>query len=148
MNIPHYEVLVIENGAVIHRNRVVVGKEETPTPIFSDKMQFLIVNPYWNVPPSIIRKEMLPKAAGDPNYFRRLGYGFLRAGHLVVRQPPGERNSLSADEIDVSERLLGLSARYAVTQTVCLVEAGFQPWLRAGRRPFHFAESVLGKGWS
>jgi len=47
------------------------------------------------VPPSILRKEMLPKAAGDPHYFSRLGYEVLRAGgHLVVRQPPGERNAL------------------------------------------------------
>ena len=95
VNIPDFEARVIDNGAVIHRTRVIVGKETTPTPVFSDTMKFLIVNPYWNVPQSIIRKEMLPKAAGDPNYFSRLGYQVSSsAGHLTVRQPPGERNAL------------------------------------------------------
>ena len=70
VNIPDYEAVVIQNGVVIHRTRVVVGKEATPTPIFSNTMKFLIVNPYWNVPPSILRKEMLPKAAGDPRLFQ------------------------------------------------------------------------------
>jgi murein L,D-transpeptidase YcbB/YkuD len=151
VNIPDYQVVVIENGAVVQRNRVVVGKEETPTPIFSNKMQFLIVNPYWNVPPSIIRKEMLPKLAGDPNYLRRLGYEvFSRAGHLVVRQPPGERNALGRIKFmfpndfsvylhDTPSRKLFASEKRAFSHGCVRVDD-----------PFRFAESVLGRanGWS
>ncbi|MGH6797284.1 MAG: L,D-transpeptidase family protein, partial [Roseiarcus sp.] len=74
VNIPDFEVAVIDHGEVVQRNRVIVGKEETPTPVFSNKMQFLIVNPYWNVPRSIVRKEMMPRLAADPDYLHRLGY--------------------------------------------------------------------------
>src|SRR5450631_2843879 len=149
VNIPDYEAVVIENGAVIHRTRVVVGKEATPTPIFSDTMKFLIVNPYWNVPPSILRKEMLPKAAGDPHYFSRLGYEvFTRAGHLVVRQPPGERNALGRIKFmfpndfsvymhDTPTRKLIASSKRAFSLGCVRVDD-----------PFRFAETVLGKGWS
>ena len=149
VNIPDYEAAVIENGEVILRTRVVVGKEETPTPIFSDTMKFLIVNPYWNVPPSIIRKEMLPKLAGDPNYFSRLGYEvFTRAGHLVVRQPPGERNALGRIKFmfpndfsvymhDTPMRKLFASTKRAFSHGCVRVDD-----------PFRFAETVLGQGWS
>jgi murein L,D-transpeptidase YcbB/YkuD len=149
VNIPDYEAVVIQNGVVIHRTRVVVGKEATPTPIFSNTMKFLIVNPYWNVPPSILRKEMLPKAAGDPHYFSRLGYEvFTRGGHLVVRQPPGERNALGRIKFmfpndfsvymhDTPMRKLFASSKRAFSHGCVRVD-----------NPFAFAVTVLGPGWS
>ncbi len=151
VNIPDFEAAVVENGAVVERTRVIVGKEQTPTPVFSDTMRFLIVNPYWNVPPSILRKEMLPKAAGDPNYFRRLGYEvFTRAGHLVVRQPPGERNALGRIKFmfpndfsvymhDTPKRNLFAAQKRAFSHGCVRVDD-----------PFRFAETVLGpaNGWS
>ncbi len=149
VNIPDYEAVVIQNGVVIHRTRVVVGKEATPTPIFSNTMKFLIVNPYWNVPPSILRKEMLPKAAGDPHYFSRLGYeAFTRGGHLVVRQPPGERNALGRIKFmfpndfsvymhDTPMRKLFASSKRAFSHGCVRVDD-----------PFAFAVTVLGPGWS
>jgi L,D-transpeptidase YcbB len=136
---------------VIERTRVIVGKEETPTPVFSETMRFLIVNPYWNVPPSILRKEMLPRLSSDPNYFRRLGYEvFSRAGRLVVRQPPGERNALGRIKFmfpndfsvymhDTPTRRLFASQKRAFSHGCVRVD-----------EPFHFAETVLGRanGWS
>ena len=148
VNIPDYQALVIDNGEVIQRTRVVVGKEQTPTPIFSDTMKFLIVNPYWNVPPSILRKEMLPKSGGDLNYFRRLGYEvFSRAGHLVVRQPPGERNALGRIKFmfpndysvymhDTPMRKLFASSKRAFSHGCVRVDD-----------PFRFAHAVLGPAW-
>ncbi|MGI8568194.1 MAG: L,D-transpeptidase family protein, partial [Methylocella sp.] len=151
VNIPDYEAVVIEHGAVIERARVVVGKEETPTPVFSDTMKFLIVNPAWNVPQSIVRKEMLPKLAGDPGYFQRMGYEvFSRGGHLVVRQPPGEKNALGRIKFmfpndfsvymhDTPLRKLFASAKRAFSHGCVRVDD-----------PFRFAETVLGRanGWS
>ena len=151
VNIPDYEAYVIEKGAVIERSRVVVGKEETPTPVFSETMKFLIVNPAWNVPQSIIRKEMLPRLAADPNYLSRLGYEVSsRAGHLVVRQPPGERNALGRIKFvfpndfsvymhDTPLRKLFASAKRAFSHGCVRVDD-----------PFRFAETVLGRnnGWS
>jgi murein L,D-transpeptidase YcbB/YkuD len=149
VNIPDYEAVVIEKGEVIERNRVVVGKEATPTPVFSETMKFLIVNPAWNVPQSIIRKEMLPRLAADPDYLYRLGYEVSsRAGHLVVRQPPGERNALGRIKFvfpndfsvymhDTPLRKLFASAKRAFSHGCVRVDD-----------PFRFAETVLGNGWS
>ncbi|MGH6846933.1 MAG: L,D-transpeptidase family protein, partial [Methylocella sp.] len=149
VNIPDYEAVVIDKGAVIERNRVVVGKEATPTPVFSETMKFLIVNPAWNVPQSIIRNEMLPKLAADPGYFQRMGYEvFSRGGHLVVRQPPGEKNALGRIKFvfpndysvymhDTPLRRLFASAKRAFSHGCVRVDD-----------PFRFAETVLGDGWS
>ena len=149
VNIPDFEARVIDNGAVIHRTRVIVGKETTPTPVFSETMKFLIVNPYWNVPQSIIRKEMLPKAAGDPNYFSRHGYQVSSsAGHLTVRQPPGERNALGLIKFmfpnyfsvymhDTPTRTLFASSKRAFSHGCVRVD-----------NPFQFAVIVLGNGWT
>jgi murein L,D-transpeptidase YcbB/YkuD len=95
VNIPDFSLNVVRAGAVIYRSKVIVGKTTTPTPIFSDGLQYIVVNPSWAVPQSIIRKEMMPKAATDPDYFKRMGYEFIeRNGRVSVRQPPGERNAL------------------------------------------------------
>ena len=95
VNVPDYALKVTKAGTVVHRTRVVVGKPQNATPIFSDTMRYLIVNPYWNVPVSIIKKEMMPKLAADPSYLTRQGYEVTQyRGQVVVRQPPGERNAL------------------------------------------------------
>ena len=74
VNIPDYEVVVIENGAVSSAIASSSARHDTPTPVFSNTMRFLIVNPSWNVPQSIIKKELLPKAGRHPGYLHRLGY--------------------------------------------------------------------------
>ncbi|MDB5571372.1 MAG: ErfK/YbiS/YcfS/YnhG family protein, partial [Hyphomicrobiales bacterium] len=95
VNIPDYEAKLSRGDKVVHRTRVIVGKPDTPTPIFSDAMEYIVVNPYWNVPTSIIKKEMLPAYQRDPSYFSRRGYEVIeRKGQIIVRQPPGERNAL------------------------------------------------------
>jgi murein L,D-transpeptidase YcbB/YkuD len=95
--------------------RVIVGRaRKTPTPSLTDRIEYLIVRPYWNVPASIVRGEILPKLARDPDYLRRenmelvAGAGDsaavvavsenalarLRAGTLRLRQRPGPSNAL------------------------------------------------------
>jgi L,D-transpeptidase YcbB len=97
VDIPQFRVRVVEGGRPIHAARVIVGKPETPTPIFSDTMQYAVVNPSWTIPPSIMRKEILPGLARDPYYAARRGYQIVRtATGISVRQPPGERNALGA----------------------------------------------------
>jgi murein L,D-transpeptidase YcbB/YkuD len=95
VNIPEYQLRMVRAGVEIHSTRVIVGKAKTPTPVFSDQMRFVVVNPYWNVPLSIIKKEMLPAFQRNPDYFKRNGYEVKDTGkRLVVRQPPGPRNAL------------------------------------------------------
>ena len=151
VNIPDYALKVVHDGEVVHRARVVVGKPTTPTPVFSNAMQFIIVNPYWNVPPSIIKKEMMPKLAADPDYLKKLGYEVIqKKGQMIVRQPPGERNALGNIKFmfpnehavylhDTPSRGLFANAKRAYSHGCVRVD-----------QPFALAEIVLGRdnGWS
>jgi murein L,D-transpeptidase YcbB/YkuD len=95
VNVPEFRLRYIDNGLLAHETRVVVGKPTSPTPIFSGEMKFLVVNPSWYIPPSILKKEFLPKLAVDPLYAERQGYVVVRHGDQIsIRQPPGERNAL------------------------------------------------------
>lgn len=95
VNVPDFTLKLTEGDEVIHRARVIVGKPDTQTAIFSNKIKYLLINPAWNVPMSIIKKEMLPKLVKDPDYLTRAGFEVTQKGDmLIVRQPPGERNAL------------------------------------------------------
>lgn len=59
---------LIENGQRVRRFRVVVGRPDRPTPVFSAVMTHLILSPYWNVPPGIQRNDVLPRIKTDPGY--------------------------------------------------------------------------------
>jgi L,D-transpeptidase YcbB len=107
-----FELQVVDHDRPIWKTRVIVGKPNTQTAVFSDVMETVEFNPYWGVPQSIIIKEMLPKLRRDPSYLDRNGYEVLdsrgreisssyvdwwRFGNKVplsVRQPPGESNAL------------------------------------------------------
>jgi murein L,D-transpeptidase YcbB/YkuD len=96
VNIPEYTMRLYEHGTLKHTGRVVVGKTNTQTPVFSSVMDHVVINPSWGVPDSILKKEFLPKIAGDPDYAERHGYQVIRKNDRIVgiRQPPGERNAL------------------------------------------------------
>jgi L,D-transpeptidase YcbB len=95
VNVPDYTLKVTKGDEIIHRARVIVGKPTTPTAIFSNSIKYLLVNPAWNVPLSIIKKEMMPKLALDPDYLKRAGFEVTQKGDtMTVRQPPGEHNAL------------------------------------------------------
>ncbi len=148
VNIPAYMVRVLDRGEVIHEARVIVGKPETPTPVFSDVMRHVVVNPYWNVPPSILRKEFLPHMAQDPDYAARRGYEVIRRGNSIsIRQPPGERNALGHIKFmfpnqhavylhDTPSRSLFKRSERAFSHGCVRVDD-----------PFTFAEIVLGDAW-
>jgi L,D-transpeptidase YcbB len=91
VNVADFSVAVMDGDTIIHQARVIVGKPETPTPIFSNVMRYILINPSWQVPDSIIQKEMLPKL----DYLSRHGYEVKTVGgRLTVRQAPGETNAL------------------------------------------------------
>lgn len=91
VNVPDFSVTLIEGDTVVHRARVVVGRPDTPTPIFSDLMRYVVINPSWQVPDSIIKKEMLSKLGS----LGRRGFEVKTVnGRITVRQLPGERNAL------------------------------------------------------
>jgi murein L,D-transpeptidase YcbB/YkuD len=95
VNVPAYRMELLDDGAVVHEARVIVGKPGQETPIFSDVMEYVVVSPTWTVPPSIMRNEFLPGLRADPNYAAARGFEVIQNGnHITVRQPPGPRNAL------------------------------------------------------
>ncbi len=95
INVADFSVSVLDGDTLLRRARAIVGKPETPTPIFSNVMRYVLINPSWQVPDSIVRKEMLPRLASDPDYPTRHGYEMKSVGgRITVRQPPGDDNAL------------------------------------------------------
>ena len=78
VNIAGYELHVVENGTDVLRMRVVTGQAYRQTPVFSDQISYLVLNPYWHVPHSIAVKDKLPDFRRDPSLVSRLGYEVLR----------------------------------------------------------------------
>jgi murein L,D-transpeptidase YcbB/YkuD len=71
-NLPEYTTRVIRDGAVIHQERIIIGKPTNQTPIFSDEMQFVVFHPDWGVPGTIKVQDLLPSLqAGDDSVLRR-----------------------------------------------------------------------------
>jgi murein L,D-transpeptidase YcbB/YkuD len=68
VNIANFKLSVIEHNHPIMEMRVVVGKRFRKTPVFSGKMQFLVINPYWNVPTKLAVRDLAPKVCSDPGY--------------------------------------------------------------------------------
>ena len=71
INVPSYEMQVVEGDRPVLAMRVIVGAPDTPTPLFSDQMTYLVFSPYWNIPESILREETLPRVAEDPEFLSR-----------------------------------------------------------------------------
>ncbi len=93
VNVPEFRLRVFRDGRMRDEARVIVGKPDSRTPLFSGLMEYAVVNPSWYVPPSIL-KTMLPKIAsyGGSTWG---GYEIVRrGGHVSLRQPPGEKNAL------------------------------------------------------
>jgi len=71
-NLPEFETRVIRSGEIIHQERIIIGKPEQQTPVFSDTMRFVVFQPEWGVPPSIKVKDLLPKLqSGDHDALER-----------------------------------------------------------------------------
>jgi murein L,D-transpeptidase YcbB/YkuD len=109
VNVPEYRLEVWDHGQVPLTMRVVVGKTDTPTPIFNDEMTHIVFAPYWNVPSDIARNETVPHALRDPAFLDRTNMEVLdKSGNTVdpasidmenvsayrFRQRPGSSNSL------------------------------------------------------
>jgi murein L,D-transpeptidase YcbB/YkuD len=71
VNIANFKLDVMEDGRPALVMKVVVGKDYRRTPVFSDRMSYLVLSPYWNVPPSIAVQDKLPLIKKDPGYLAR-----------------------------------------------------------------------------
>ncbi len=91
VNIPSYHMNLIHGGKIEFESPVVVGESMTKTVIFGGKMSYLVFSPYWNLPKTIIEKEVIPGIEKNKNYLESHNMEWNN-GH--VRQLPGKNNSL------------------------------------------------------
>lgn len=97
VNIPEFVLHVYENKKRAWDMNVVVGKEGHNTTMFTGDLNQVVFSPYWNVPPSIVQKEILPKLASNPDYLASQNMeqtGTDENGVPKIRQLPGANNSL------------------------------------------------------
>src|SRR5712691_2259267 len=109
LNIPDYTLKVMQNGAPVWNTKVVTGKPGIhATPLLTETMKFITVNPTWNVPPSIIYNEYLPALQQDPTVLDRMGLKLERArdGSIHISQPPGEANALGRIRFNFPNKFL------------------------------------------
>ena len=109
VNIPDFTLKVTDQGKTVWSTRIVVGKVgEQATPLLTETMKFITVNPTWNVPPSIIRNEYLPALQRDPNALARVGLkvSHNKDGTIRIFQPPGDRNALGRIRFNFPNRFL------------------------------------------
>jgi murein L,D-transpeptidase YcbB/YkuD len=109
LNIPDYTLKVMQNGSAVWTTKVVTGKPGVhATPLLTETMKFITVNPTWNVPPSIIYNEYLPALQQDPTVLQRMGLRLERAndGSIHISQPPGEANALGRIRFNFPNKFL------------------------------------------
>ena len=111
VNIPEYKLHVIEDKKIVWETNVIVGQAAKQTTIFKGNISILVLNPYWNIPESIIMDEILPKLKENSNYLSKnnmevvSGEEVLDASEIdwdkytervpfQIRQKPGKDNSL------------------------------------------------------
>lgn len=96
VNIPDFRLHVHEADTIAWSMAVVVGTEATRTVIFSDSLSTIVFSPTWTPPSSIVRGEILPAMAKDPNYLRKKGMEIIggSASNPIIRQRPGASNAL------------------------------------------------------
>jgi len=113
VNIPEQRVELFRDGQLVWSSRVIVGRRKRPTPAFRGRMEYIEINPSWTVPPTILKKDILPAMRRDPGYLKRRGLQVVTRGGkpvsprsvnwrkvsstsfpYLIRQPPGTRNAL------------------------------------------------------
>ena len=91
INIPAYKLTYFKDSKPELAMNVVVGKDMNQTVVFSGEMKYIVFSPYWNLPKSIIKKEILPAMAKNKNY---LSQHKMEWNGGNIRQKPGLKNSL------------------------------------------------------
>ena len=112
VNIPEYRLRYVREREPSLSMRVVVGSRSNPTPEFSDEIEYLVFNPFWYVPRSIVRRELLPALQNNGSYLSANRYELLADGRAIapeevdfgnvdfsqfpyrIRQTPGSHNAL------------------------------------------------------
>lgn len=96
VNIPEYTLSVYQGNTKAFDMEVIVGKEGANTMMFTGNLNQIVFSPYWNIPQSIVKDEIMPAIKSDPDYLRNHKMEIVKKGDSVpeIRQVPGPHNSL------------------------------------------------------
>ncbi len=112
VNVPGFELKVSDHGRTVLHSRVIVGRPQRPTPLFSARLRYIVFSPYWHVPYTIAVKDKLPELRKNPYALRKLGIRIFMKGREIdpgsvawkavssrdfdytLRQDPGPENAL------------------------------------------------------
>jgi murein L,D-transpeptidase YcbB/YkuD len=117
VNIPAAQVEAVEDGVVASRHTAIVGKVDRPSPLVNSKIHQINFNPFWTVPASIIRKDLIPQMQKNPNYVTdykiriydkqgneipasQVNWYSDEATQYMFRQDPGDFNSMGNVKIN------------------------------------------------
>jgi len=117
VNIPAAQIEAVEAGNIFQRYTAVVGKTDRQTPILDSKIHEIILNPFWTIPQSIIKKDVIPLMRENPNYLTdnnihlftykgvevspsEIDWSTDEATKLLFRQEPGKINAMSSTKIN------------------------------------------------
>jgi murein L,D-transpeptidase YcbB/YkuD len=103
VDVPAFRLDLIENGRTVASHRIIVGKPGTQTPSFQAQVTGVTVNPWWNVPCSIVDESVGKLIRTNPKEAARRGYVASKdaSGKLVVRQKPGPDNALGRIKLEM-----------------------------------------------
>jgi murein L,D-transpeptidase YcbB/YkuD len=147
LNIPDYTLRVMQNGAPVWTTKVVTGKPGNhATPLLTETMKFITVNPTWNVPPSIIYNEYLPALQQDPTVLSRMGLRLERSrdGSIHISQPPGERNALGRIRFNFPNKFLVYQHDTPDKHLFAKEERAFSHGCMRVQNPDQYAATLLG----
>ncbi len=108
VNQPDFTLRVMKDDNLVWTTRVVIGLPSKATPLLTETMKYITVNPTWNVPQSIVQNEYLPALRQDPTVLARMGLKVVnnRDGSVHISQPPGEANALGRIRFNFPNRFL------------------------------------------
>jgi murein L,D-transpeptidase YcbB/YkuD len=107
VNEADFSLKVVQDGRQIWASRIVIGMPSMPSPLLSEKMVSITVNPTWHVPPSIVQNEYLPAQRRDPGVLARMGIRVERKdGEVQMFMSPGGENPLGRIRFNFYNRFL------------------------------------------
>ena len=102
VNIANFHLYGVENNLDAIDMRIVVGKPQWNTPMFSEEMTHIVMNPYWNIPPSIFKDDIVPRIKQDPTYMSKRGIdavGLKTPEYIVIEE--------EQETVEVAEHVTG-----------------------------------------
>jgi murein L,D-transpeptidase YcbB/YkuD len=107
-NFPDFTLKVVKDGATAWTTRIVIGKPSLASPLLTETMKSITVNPTWNIPPSIVYNEYLPALQQDPTAMARMGIRVTTNsnGSVHMYMPPGDQNALGRLRFNFPNRFL------------------------------------------